>query len=640
MKTTSEQRLDLPDTLPKLLRYHYHKFGTTRIAMREKDRGIWNKYTWSDYYSIVQQMTMAFVELGLQPDEKVAIIGENKPHVYWVELAALTCRAPVLGIFSDCTSAEIKYFLTHSDSRYVICQDQEQVDKVLEIQDEIPEIRRIIYWEEKGMWNYDHPLLITLDDMLEMGQKRVKTDPDRFSQMIDETDGDDVAVFFYTSGTTGLPKAGMQTHRNIKLMVELMDRREPVLETDQSVSYLPIAWIAEQLQNVGYSLYKGFTVNFPESQDTIQENIREIGPHMVLFAPQNWEDFIRGIRVKMADAGWLNQLCFNAALKVGYRVGDARMKGQKAALWWRLLHLPAEWFVFSPLKDKLGIKRGRIARVGGTAISPDVIRYFQALGMPLVQVYGSSECGIATMHPRNQIKAETSGTPLDTYEIKLSEEGEILVKSPCMFKGYYKNEEKTAKVLVDGWYYTGDFGNIDADGHLIVMDRMDDLQPIAGDRKFSPQYAETRLRFSPYIKNALVVGSGEKDYAVTLVNVDYDNVGHWAESNRIVYTTFLDLSQKEGVIGLIQKEIDTINASLPAWARIKKFINLHKEFDPDEAELTRTRKIRRDFIKDKYKELVDGLFSEKDKIEITASVTYRDGTKGETRSSLSINNVY
>ncbi|MBW2284031.1 MAG: AMP-binding protein [Deltaproteobacteria bacterium] len=639
MKAMPVQVQQLPDTLPQLLRHHYRRFEDDRIAMREKDRGIWKPFTWADYYSIVRRLTHAFLDLGLQPDEKVAIIGENKPHVYWFELAALTCRAPVLGIFSDCGPQEIKYFLTHSDSTFVICQDQEQVDKVLEIKDDIPLIRKVIYWEEKGMWNYDDPLLITMDEMMDMGAEKAKEAPDLFERMIEETDGDDIAVFFYTSGTTGLPKAGLQSHRNIITMAELMDRREPALESDQSVSYLPIAWIAEQLQNVGYSLFKGFTVNFPESQETVPQNIREIGPHMVLFAPRNWEEFIRTIRVKMADAGLLNRICFNAALKIGYKVGDARMKGGKAGRLWELLHYPAEWLVFRPLKDRLGIKRGRIARVGGTAISPDVIRYFQAIGMPLVQIYGSSECGMVTMHPPGQIKAETSGTPLDGYEVKLSETGEILVKSPCIFKGYYKAEEKTAKVLVDDWYYTGDFGNIDEDGHLIVMDRMDDLQGIAGDKRFSPQYAETRLRFSRYIKDALVVGRAAKDYAVTLINIDYDNVGHWAETNRVVYTTFLDLSQKEGVIELIRKEIESINKLLPDHALIQKFINLHKEFDPDEEELTRTRKVRRDFMEEKYQQLIEGLFSEQHQIDIVASVTYRDGTKGELKSSVMVNGV-
>lgn len=639
MTAMPEKTQRLPDTLPQLLRYHYRRFGDSKIAIREKDRGIWKPYSWSEYYAIVERLTMAFLELGLQPDEKVAIIGENKPHVYWFELAALTCRAPVLGIFSDCGPPEIKYFLTHSDSTFVICQDQEQVDKVLEIKAEIPLIRRVIYWEEKGMWSYEDPLLITMDEMLEMGARKIEEDPERFEKMIDETDGDDIVVFFYTSGTTGLPKAALQTHRNLKMNVELLDRRDPLYDSDQSVSYLPIAWIGEQLQNVGYSLYKGFTVNFPESQETVPQNIREIGPHIVLFAPRNWEEFISTIRVKMADADILNRLSFNLALKIGYKVGDARMRGQKAGLLWELLHYPAEWFVFRPLKDKLGIKRGRIARVGGTAISPDVIRYFQAIGMPLIQVYGSSECGIATMHPPGQIKAETSGPPLEGFEVKLSEEGEILVKSPCIFKGYYKDEEKTAKVLLDGWYHTGDFGNIDEDGHLIVMDRMDDLQAIAGDKRFSPQYAETRLRFSPFIKDALVVGRAERDYAIALINIDYDNVGHWAETNRVVYTTFLDLSQKKGVIELIKKEVESINRLLPEYARIRRFINLHKEFDPDEAELTRTRKVRRDFMEDKYQQLVDGLFSTEIQIDIIASITYRDGTKGEIKSSLSINNV-
>ena len=635
----SHQDRFVPETLPQLLLHHYRRFGDSRIAIREKDRGIWKPYTWADYYSIVQRLTMAFLELGLRPDEKVAIIGENKPHVYWFELAALTCRAPVLGIFSDCGPQEIKYFLTHSDSTFVICQDQEQVDKVLEIREEIPKIRRVIYWEDKGMWNYDHPQLITMDEMLKMGEDLARGKPDLFESLINETRGEDIAVFFYTSGTTGLPKAGLQTHNNIRMMAELMDRRDPAFDTDHSVSYLPIAWIAEQLQNVGYSLIKGFTVNFPESQETVQENIREVGPHMVLFAPRNWEEFIRTIRVKMADAGLLNRICFNLALKVGYKVGDAHMAGDTPGLLWRILYLPAEWLVFRPLKDRLGIKRGRIARVGGTAISPEVIRYFQAIGMPLVQIYGSSECGMVTMHQKGQIKPETSGTPLEGYEVKLSDEGEILVKSPCMFKGYYKAEDKTAKVLRDGWYYTGDFGRIDEDGHLIVMDRMDDLQSIAGDKRFSPQYAEIRLRFSRYIKDALVLGRAEHDFAVALINIDYDNVGHWAETNRVVYTTFVDLSQKQGVIELIEKEIETINGYLPDYARIRRFINLHKEFDPDEAELTRTRKVRRDFMEKKYLQLVDGLFSEEDRIDIIASVTYRDGTQGELKSSLSINRI-
>jgi len=628
-----------PDTMPKLLLYHYRKHKGSKIALREKDRGIWKKYTWADYYSIVERLTMAFLEMGIKKNEKVSIIGENKPHVYWFELASLICGAPVVGIFSDCTPSEIKYFLEHSDSRFVVCQDQEQVDKLLEIKSDVPEIKKVIYWEEKGMWNYNDPLLITMEEMLEMGHKRAEEAPHLFEKMINQTKKDDVAVFFYSSGTTGIPKAAVQTHHNILVMVELMDKRYPVREQDEAVSFLPIAWIAEQLFNVAYSLYKGFTVNFPESQETVQENIREVGPDVLLLSPRLWEEHIRTIRVKMADASWLNRLCFNVSLKVGYRVGDAMMKGKKIGIGWRLLHIPVDKFVFRPLRDRLGLRRIRHARTAGTAVSPDVILYFHAMGVPLVQLYGSSECGVATMHPYNQIKAETCGTALDSYDIKISEEGEIVVKSPCLFKGYYKDPEKTANAIRDSWYYTGDFGRVDDDGHLIVMDRMEDLQPIAGHKSFSPQFAEIRLRFSPYVKDALVVGKADKDYAVAIINIDYDNVGHWAEGNHIAYTTFIDLSQKEGVIELVRKEVETINNYLPEWSRIKKFINLHKEFDPDEAELTRTRKVRRDFMEEKYEEIIDALFSDRSRIDITASVTYRDGTKGEIKSSLSINQV-
>lgn len=634
-----EQKQITADTLPKLLLHHYRRFGDSKIALREKDRGVWIKYTWADYYSIVQKLSMALLELGIEKNDKVSIIGENKPHVYWFELASLVCGAPVVGIFSDCIPTEIKYFLEHSDSRFVVCQDQEQVDKLLEIKDEISGIKKVIYWEKKGMWSYDHPVLITMDEMLEMGQKRAQRDPCLFEKMINETRGDDVAVFFYSSGTTGLPKAAVQTHKNILIMTELMDKMYPVREEDEAVSFLPIAWIAEQLFNVGYSLFKGFTMNFPESQETVQENIREVGPQNLLLSPRLWEEHIRTIRVKMADASWLNRLCFNVALRVGYKVGDARMQGKKVGLALRILYFPADKFVFRPLKDRLGLKRVRVARTAGTAISPDVIRYFHAIGVPLVQLYGSSECGIATAHPINQIKTETCGTALDSYDIRISEEGEIVVKGPCLFKEYYKAPEKTAEAIKDGWYHTGDFGRIDKDGHLIVMDRIDDLQSIAGGKKFSPQFAEIRLRFSPYVKDALVVGRAERDYAVAIINIDYNNVGHWAETNHIAYTTFIDLGQKEGVIGLVKKEVETINNYLPEWARIKRFINLHKEFDPDEAELTRTRKVRRDFMEEKYKELINGLFGDENQIEITASVTYRDGTKGEIKSSLSINQI-
>jgi long-chain acyl-CoA synthetase len=481
---------------------------------------------------------------------------------------------------------------------------------------------------------------VAMDEMMELGRTEVRKNPDVIEEKIEQTSGDDVAVFFYSSGTTGTPKAAVQTHFNIIAMAHLMDQRYFVPNADEAVSFLPIAWVAEQLLNVSYSLYKGFAVNFPESQETVQQNIREVGPQVLLLSPRLWEEHIRTIRVKMANASWFNRGVFDLALRVGRRAGDAKMTGQTLPLLWQVLNRLSERFVFRPLRDRLGLRRIRVARTAGTAISPDVIRYFHAIGVPLVQLYGSSECGVATMHPMNQIKAETCGIPLDGYEIRISDEGEVLIKSPCLFKEYYKDTRKTAAAIRSGWYHTGDFGRVDEDGHLIVMDRMEDLQPIAGDRRFSPQFAETRLRFSPYIKDALVVGHEERDFPAAIVNIDYENVAHWAEVNHVVFTTFLDLSQKGPVIQLVKSEIAAVNDLLPEWARIKRFINLHKEFDPDEAELTRTRKVRRDFMEKKYRQLTDALYGETDMVEVTATVSYRDGTTAELKRGLSVNHVY
>ncbi len=629
----------MSDTLPKLLLRNYRAYGGSRVALREKDRGIWISHTWKQYYETVSRLAVAFRAMGLAKGNKVAIIGENKPHVYWFELAALSCGSAVMGVFSDCSAEETKYFLNHSDASFVVCQDQEQVDKILAVKDGIPGVKKVIYWEEKGMWNYKDDLLLTMKEMLEMGVELERTRKGQFEEMIGETHGEDPAALFYSSGTTGIPKAAVQTHRNILRMVEMMDRRHPVRETDESVSFLPIAWIAEQLFNVAYSLWKGFTVNFPEKQETVPEDIRATGPHVLLLTPRIWEEMIRTVRVKITDAFWLNRVCFGAAIRVGSRVGDAEMKGADVGAIWKALRAVADFCVFRPLRDRLGLSRVRLAYTSGTAVSPDVILYFRAIGVPLIQIYGSSECGVATMHPRNQVKPETCGTPLDGYEMTLSGAGEILVRSDCLFKEYYKDPARTARALDGGVFHTGDFGKFDADGHLIVMDRLDDLQKIGSGRVFSPQFAETRIRFSPYVKDVLVVGREGRGAAIALVNIDPGNVGLWAEKRRIVYTTFSDLSQKKEVIELVRSEIGKVNAYLPEWATIGRFLNLHKEFDPDEAEMTRTRKVRREFMERKYQELIDALLGEGDRIEVTASVAYRDGSKGNVRSTVLLNDI-
>jgi len=634
-----DQSQSLADTLPKLLLGYYKKFGHSKVALREKTRGIWVKYTWADYYSIVRHLATAFLELGIHKYEKVAIIGETKPHVYWYELAALACGGQVLGIFPDSSPSEMKYFLSHSESTFVVCQGQEQVDKILKIKDECPYLKRVIYWELKGMWSYEHPLLITMDEMIKIGKKCVEKDPDLFEKMIKGTKADDAAIFLYSSGTKDLPKAAVHSHWGILKLVDMLDRIVSARETDQTVSFLPLALIGEQLLNLAYSLFKGFTVNFPERHETVRENIREVGPHFIFLSPSLWEAFIKTIRVKIENAGFLRRFCFETALKVGYRIGDARMLGKKADLLMRLVNILSDKVVFRPLRDRLGFSRTRTGIVFGATVNSDVIRYFHAIGVPLLQAYGSVESPIITIHSKNLIKPGSSGQALRGSELKISEEGEILIKSPFLFQEYYKDPEETVKVIKEGWYYTGDYGRINEDGQLIVIDRMDALQQIKGDKRFSPQYSEIRLRSSPYIKNCVVLGHVERDYASAIINIDYDSVGRWAEANGIAYATFTDLRQNQGVISLLKKEIETVNKYLCESAVIKKFIILHKEFDPDEGELTRDHKLRRDFVRDKYDNLVEALFGNEEKIDFTTSISYQDGTKAELKSLLSINRI-
>jgi long-chain acyl-CoA synthetase len=621
MTESAINRQELSDTLPKLLLRNSLKFGDSKIALREKDRGIWKSQTWKNYYETVSQLAMALDAMGLRKGDKVAIIGENKPHTYWFEMASLSCGAIVLGIFSDCSSDETNYFLNHSDASFVVCQDQEQVDKILAIKSEISNVKKVIYWEERGLWNYKDSLLLTMKEMLKTGRELLRNKEGLVEEMIRQTNPEDPAVLFYSSGTRDLPQAAVQTHGNILRMVALMDRRHPVFDTDESVSFLPIAWTAEQLFNVAYSLWKGFTVNFPEKQETVQEDMRAVGPHILLLPPRLWEEISRTVRVKISEASWF----FGAAMRVMYRAGDAEMKGTSIGIQWKLLHAMVDFCIFRPLRDRFGLSRVRIAYTTGMAVSPDIIRHFHAIGVPLVQLYGSSESGVVSIHSRKKVKPETCGTALDGCEITLSRSGEILIKSDHMFKGYHKDPEKTTHALRGGVYHTGDFGRFDADGHLIVTGPMDELQKMGEAREFSPQSAETRLRFSPYIKDALVIGRKSHGKTIALVNIDYSNVCHWAEKRRIVYTTFADLSRKAEVIELVRKEISMVNARLPEGARIGQFLNLQKEFDPDEFEMTRTRKLRRNFVEKKHQRLIEALLAEKKTDEVTDSIVYRDG---------------
>lgn len=626
------------DTLPKLLKRNVELFEENKTALREKKYGIWQRYTWRDSYSTVKYFFYGLNCLGFSRGDTLAIIGESKPQVLWSEMAAHAAGGIVTGIFTDCRAEEIKFFVEHSGACIVVAQDQEQVDKLLDVKQQLPMLKKVVYWEDEGLWFYDDPLLISFDKVLELGKAKEVESPGLFERELDKGKGDDVALLLYTSGTTGVPKGAMVSHAGIISYGRTMVENFSQCEKDETVSFAPTAWVGGQGNDIAVPLLAGMTVNYPEKPETVMENIREIAPQVVSFGPTQWEDIARTIQAKISDAHPIKRFFYHLFLPVGYKITDMRMKKVKINMGWRILHKIAHFLVFRPLLDKFGLSNMRAGMSGGTAIGPDVLRLMHSIGVKVVQAYGSSDFGFAAVQRLNDVKWETCGPPAPDMNITITEEGEILVKNNVKWLyGYHKNEEPYKASLIDGWFHSGDFGHFDNDGHLIVMDRMKDLRQLKSGQKFSPQFTEIRLRFSPYIKNALVIGNENHDYVGALINIDIENMSRWAEARRIVFTTFTDLSQKDAVINLIRKEIIKVNALLPDYARIKKFVNLHKQLDADEAELTRTRKIRRTFMEERYRDMTDALYSEKSEIEVEIPVTYRDGRVGVSKGTVKVN---
>ena len=629
------------NTLPKLLRARAARFGDGETAMRVKDRGIWQRYTWKDYFEKVSCLCLGMISLGLESGDKVCVIGENKPEWFWAELAAQTARATAVGIYTDCVPREVRYFVENSEASFVVAHDQEQVDKILEIREELPRLKATIYWDPKGLWGYDEPDLYSMDEVIEMGRKYREEHPGLIDELIDRGEEDDTAVICYTSGTTGLPKGAML---NQGWLVAGIREWARVDEWDRGgteyVSFIPPAWGAEQGLGLAGGIVAGVRVNFPEEPETVQENIREIGPEILFYGARLWESVNSTVQARMIDSTWLRRWIFKKCLNLGHRVADMKIEDRSLSGWWRFKGWLAHHLAFRALKDRLGLSRVKVVYSAGGALSPEIVRFFLAIGIEIKLFYGSTEMGIVSIPRPGEIRPETSGRPMPWTDVRISDEGEIQVKSEFMFSGYYKNPEATAKKMVDGDYYmSGDFGHIDENGHLIVIDRMEDLKPLSGDRRFSPQYTEVRLRFSPYIKDILAVGGADRDFVSALVNIDLDNMGRYAESRNIPYTTFTDLSQRPEVIDLIREEIEKVNRNLPDYARVVRFVNMHKEFDADEEEMTRTRKLRRTFVEERYKELIDALYGDRDEISIEAPVTYRDGRRGVIRTSIAVNAV-
>src|SRR4029450_6364979 len=537
-KETTMAGMTLPQYLLKQAQEHPRD-----IAIREKQKGIWQEWTWAQYLDEVRTLALGLMVIGLEKGDKLAILSDNRPQVYWSMVAWQIAGGMPVPLYQDAISRELQYVIDHADATIVLAEDQEQVDKVLEIRDHLSKVRRIIYDDPKGMRHYTDQALIRFTEVQAQGQELDKKRPELFQELVAAGKPDDVTLMSYTSGTTGAPKGAMLWHAKLIAALEGMPHIHSYQRPDETLAYLPPAWVGDTFWSLAAALIVGFRVNCPERPETGQENIREIAPHFRGAPPRIWENLVSLVQVKMEDASFVKRRLYNLLMPVGYEVARRRMERQPLSPWQRLRHALGEFFVFGPLRDHLGFRRIRAAYTGGAALGPEVFLFFRALGINLKQVYGQTECGVSCVQRDEQVALGTVGAPFPNVELKLSPDGEVIVRGPCVFLGYYKNPEATASTIRDGWLYSGDAAFFDPNGQLVVIDRAKDVTSLANGARFAPQFIENKLKFSPYIKEA-VPGGQDRQYVAAMINIDMENVRKWAERRQVAYTTYTDLAQK------------------------------------------------------------------------------------------------
>jgi long-chain acyl-CoA synthetase len=628
-----------PDlTLPKAFVRAVATYGD-RVAMREKEFGIWRPITWNDYLDRVKMIALGLMSLGLKRGDKVALIGDNRPEGLWAEMGALCAGGVAVWIYQESLMDEVRYIVDHSDAKFLVGEGQEEVDKALAIKDKCPKLEHVVWDDPKGMRHYHDPILLSLEQVMERGRALDLKDPHCFDELVREGNGEDVALLFYTSGTTSAPKGALLTHHNMLKMGQNLMRVDPAYENDDFVSFLPFAWIGEQMMSISCGIQAGLRLNFPEEPESAMEDLREIGPQMMFSSSRLYEQMVRGLQVKYADSTFLKRKLYEWGMNVGYALADAKFEKRPVPWYLKLQSQVAGPLVHRALRDHLGLARMRNAYTGGSAIGPDHFRFFHAIGVNLKQIYGQTEiAGISVLHRSDDVKLDTVGKPIPETEVRIAEDGEILSRSPSVFKGYYKNPEATTRALQGGWLHSGDNGFIDDSGHLVFFDRTQDIMVLNDGRKFSPMFAESRLKFSPYIKDAWILGH-QRPYATAVICIDYNVTGRWAESKGIAYTSYTELSQEPRVLDLVRRAVEQVNKGLPASARVRRFVNLFKELDADDSELTRTKKLRRGFLEERYRTIVDGLYSQAGTVHMDTTIKYEDGRTQQIKTDLNIVDV-
>lgn len=629
-------------TIPQLLQQHADR-TPERLSQRHKFRGIWREFSFGKVQDNVRELALGLHRLGMQRGETIAIIGENEPEHFWAEFAAQALGCKVVSLYPDLTAEEVAYVLEDSETVYLFAQDQEQVDKGLAIRDRLPLLRGIAYWDNTGMWSYRQDVLRTVTGLQEEGRRLHREQPELYRTFVQEGKPDDIAVLSYTSGTTGKPKGVILSHKY------LIDNAQRVIDATgakpgmEYLTYIAPAWATEQIIGITLGVGLPFVVNFPEGPEQVLSNIRELAVEAMVFAPRQWESLASTMQARMLDAGKISRRVYEWGLSIGHEVNVARLEGRPVSTRARLAFPLAEALVLRPLRDQLGLTRLRIAGCGGSTMAPDVFRMFHAIGVPLRNIYGSTETGLLTMHQGDCYDLETVGHWLRAHpaadaplEWQLTKEGELQIRGGTHFRGYYRRPDASAEKVIDGWFRTGDAVTRSQRDELVFLERMSDLRRLASGESFPPQFVETRLRFSPFIKDIMTVGDATREFVVALINIDMNVVSRWAEEKNLSFSTFTDLSQKPEVADLLRTEIQRVNSFLPAHARVRRFANFPKELDPDEGELTRTRKLRREFLEQRYAAVIDGLYAGADAVDIQIPVTYQDGRQSSLIARVTI----
>ena len=626
-------------TLPQLLRRNAEQ-TPDRPALREKDLGIWQPYSWQRYWEEVRDFALGLAAAGFAPGDKLSVIGENRPRLYFAQLAAQSLSGIAVPVYQDAIATELAYVLDHAETSVVVAENQEQVDKILSLQERLPHLKLIVYDDPRGLLNYSEPMLRSFAAVQEAGRAFGAAHPGYAEAAVAAGKPGDLALFSYTSGTTSRPKGVMLSHANLLAPAKLLAKAEGVRASDEHLAYLPMAWVGNSLISLALHQWVGFTVSFPEKPETLQRDLRELGPTVALAPPRYWENALTAILVRAADASPLKRRVFRYFQRVAERAEQCVAAGRPVPPGLRLLRAIGEVAVYGPLRDQLGLRRARLVYTGGAPLGADTFRFFRAFGVNLKQVYGATELsGLCAVQPDGEVDPDTVGRVLDGMELRIDDTGEVLVRSGGIFQGYYKQEEATREAITgEGWLRTGDAGFIDRRGHLVVIDRARDVGKLADGTALAPQFLENKLKFSPYIGEAVVFGDG-RAFVAAIIAIDAATVGNWAERHNLAYTSFQDLSARPEVRELIAEEIRKCNASLPAPIRLRRFLVLNKEFDADDDEITRTRKIRRRFVAEKYAAIVEAFYRDAAEVEVSAEITYEDGRKAMLRSTLAIGDV-